>query len=128
MDAAAKQPTPKGIGIPIVDLVVHDFEERAKMGEAKYGERLKAHNGRDALLDAYQEAIDLCMYLRQKIEENKWLPYTSGMKLPKGLYVLVDKNGMMEVDRFDPDPRVNWTRHITDKNIRWYYQLPSREV
>lgn len=28
-----------------------------------------AHNGRDALVDAYQEALDLTMYLRQAIEE-----------------------------------------------------------
>ena len=39
------------------------------MGEAEYGERLKPHNGRDALLDAYQEALDLAMYLRQAIAE-----------------------------------------------------------
>ena len=29
----------------------------------------KAFNGRDALLDAYEEAIDLCMYLKQAIVE-----------------------------------------------------------
>jgi hypothetical protein len=30
---------------------------------------LRAHNGRDALVDAYQEALDLCVYLRQVIQE-----------------------------------------------------------
>lgn len=70
-NAAAKQPTPKGSGTPIIDLVIADLETRAKAGEKKYGEQLKAHNGRDSLLDAYQEALDLCMYLRQAIEERK---------------------------------------------------------
>jgi hypothetical protein len=27
------------------------------------------NNGRDSLMDAYQEALDLVMYLRQAIEE-----------------------------------------------------------
>jgi hypothetical protein len=30
---------------------------------------LQAHNGRNALIDAYQEALDLVVYLRQAIEE-----------------------------------------------------------
>jgi hypothetical protein len=67
--ATSVQPIPHGSGTPIVDLVRADLEARAVEGEKKYGERLKANNGRDALVDAYQEALDLCMYLRQAIEE-----------------------------------------------------------
>lgn len=43
----------------------------AAMGRARYGTPLQAGNGRDALVDAYQEALDLCVYLRQAIEERK---------------------------------------------------------
>lgn len=32
---------------------------------------LQAHNGRDPLVDAYQEALDLVVYLRQAIEERR---------------------------------------------------------
>lgn len=53
----------------IVDLVLSDLKDRAEAGLAKYGTYLRAHNGRDALVDAYQEAMDLVMYLRQAIEE-----------------------------------------------------------
>jgi hypothetical protein len=53
----------------ICTLVQNDLEARAQKGLATYGQRLKPHNGRDALVDAYQEALDLCMYLRQAIEE-----------------------------------------------------------
>jgi hypothetical protein len=63
------QPTPNGVEIPILDLVLTDFKARAEIGLDKYGEYLKPFNGRSALTDAYQEAIDLCMYLRQKLYE-----------------------------------------------------------
>lgn len=48
-----------------------DLEARAQMGEQKYGERLKAHNGRNFLVDAYQEAVDLWEYLRQGREQRE---------------------------------------------------------
>lgn len=67
--ATSKQPTPHGSGSDIARLVQSDIESRAIIGERKYGERLKPHNGRDALTDAYQEALDLCNYLRQSIYE-----------------------------------------------------------
>jgi hypothetical protein len=51
------------------DLVIEDMTDRDKMGKAKYNTSLQPFNGRDALLDAYQEALDLCVYLRQAIYE-----------------------------------------------------------
>ena len=67
--ATAKQPTPKGSGNPILGMVLADLTNRALEGKEKYGEPLLAHNGRNPLWDAYQEALDLAMYLRQAIEE-----------------------------------------------------------
>lgn len=61
-------PTPKGT-VEIITLVREDFENRTEFGRKKYGEVLKAENGRDPLIDAYQEAIDLVMYLRQMLYE-----------------------------------------------------------
>lgn len=66
---ADEQPEPSGRGPEVAPLVIADIVARVKMGEKKYGERLRANNGRDALLDAYQEALDLALYLRQEIEE-----------------------------------------------------------
>ncbi len=51
------------------DLVIADMVERKGFGYAKYGTTLQAHNGRDPLIDAYQEVLDLAVYLRQTIEE-----------------------------------------------------------
>lgn len=53
------------------DLVIADMRERDAGGLAKYGTRLQPGNGRDALVDAYQEALDLCVYLRQAIAERE---------------------------------------------------------
>lgn len=64
------QPPPKKNQGPAVwDLVVSDMRERDRIGRERYGTPLQAHNGRDALVDAYQEALDLCVYLRQAILE-----------------------------------------------------------
>lgn len=56
-------------GPPIVDLVMADLAERKRVGIERYGMPLRAFNGRNSLVDAYQEALDLCVYLRQAIEE-----------------------------------------------------------
>lgn len=69
--AVENQVKPKGTGVVVLDLVIKDLEDRAEVGEKRYGEKLKTFNGRSALTDAYQEAIDLVMYLRQLIEEEK---------------------------------------------------------
>ncbi len=50
-------------------LVLKDMEERRLHGITKYGLPVQPFNGRDPLIDAYQEALDLCVYLRQAIEE-----------------------------------------------------------
>ena len=71
--AVLEQPKPKGEGPEIHELLKQDVEARAQKGEETYGERLKPFNGRSALIDAYQEGIDLCVYLRQLIEEEKYV-------------------------------------------------------
>lgn len=54
---------------PIWELVIEDMIARDEFGRKKYGTPLQAGNGRDALLDAYQEALDLCVYLKQALVE-----------------------------------------------------------
>lgn len=66
----ADQPAPAPNATrPIWELVIEDMAARDRLGRARYGTPLQAHNGRDALIDAYQEALDLVVYLRQAIEE-----------------------------------------------------------
>lgn len=64
------QPLPKVNDLPFVqDAVIVDIEARKQVGIERYGTPLQAFNGRDALQDAYEEAIDLAMYLKQLILE-----------------------------------------------------------
>jgi hypothetical protein len=65
------QPQPiKNDSAKIVDLVIEDLKERDRIGRTKYGTSLQAHNGRNALQDAYEEALDLCQYLKQQLIED----------------------------------------------------------
>lgn len=83
-----EQPPPvPNASAPIIDLVMDDLDEiaaidregtqllrgsllrRADLGLERYGVKLQARNGRDALQDAADEADDLVMYLRQCMAE-----------------------------------------------------------
>ena len=71
MNLSQYEPDPIPNNNPSIhDLVIQDMEDRKAMGLKKYGTILQAHNGRNALIDAYQEVLDLAVYLRQEIEEN----------------------------------------------------------
>jgi hypothetical protein len=67
------QPAPKqDNNYPDVwELVIDDMQRRNKFGKEKYGVGLKPFNGRNALVDAYEEALDLCVYLRTAIYETE---------------------------------------------------------
>lgn len=57
--------------VDIWPLVLEDLKARVELGISRYGTVLQSLNGRDPLLDAYDEAMDLVLYLRQVIEERK---------------------------------------------------------
>ncbi len=64
------QPDPKPNTHPAVwDLVIAEMRSRDDLGRRRYGVPLQPHNGRDALRDALEEALDLVAYLRQAIYE-----------------------------------------------------------
>jgi hypothetical protein len=70
-DAVMKQPKPIGNGAIVWSEVMADMSERVRMGKDKYGTLLRADNGREPLVDAYQEALDLTQYLKQAIIESR---------------------------------------------------------
>ena len=70
--AAEHQQDPEKNNLPCVqDMVLADIEARKKVGIERYGTVLQPFNGRDALMDAYQEALDLAIYLRQLLYEQE---------------------------------------------------------
>lgn len=68
--ATITQPQPVESDAPaITDLLVADLLDRDAIGVERYGTRLKPDNGRDALVDAYQEQLDGLKYARQALWE-----------------------------------------------------------
>ena len=55
----------------ILDLVIADLHARDAKGRETYGSSLRASSPNDALWFAYEEALDLAMYLRQAIERQR---------------------------------------------------------
>lgn len=69
---SSPEPAPTdGEGPAIWSLVVADMKERDAFGREKYGKPLRAADGRKTLRDAYQEALDLAVYLRKAIYESE---------------------------------------------------------
>ena len=70
IDPNKPEPAPIPNNLPAVwGLVMEDMKQRDESGFRKYGTRLQPNNGRDALVDAYQETLDTVVYLRQAIYE-----------------------------------------------------------
>lgn len=54
---------------PIFDLVIHDFKERDDEMQFKHGKKMyRGSYGDKTLLEAYHEAMDLCVYLKAELE------------------------------------------------------------
>lgn len=56
---------------PIWKLVIEDMQKRDNTGFKKYGTRLQAFNGRNSVIDIYEELLDAVVYMKQQIEEKK---------------------------------------------------------
>ena len=70
LDVNDPQPAPvRNKHPPVWNAVILDMYNRDYIGKEKYGTQLQPHNGRDFLMDAYQEALDLVVYLRGAIYE-----------------------------------------------------------
>lgn len=48
----------------IQEVVIEDLQARMKLGEERYGHKLYPHDGRDSLLDLYEELCDALFYTR----------------------------------------------------------------
>lgn len=60
-----------GVGVDDSTAIAAGLRERLKLGVSKYGRPLQSHNGRDALKDAWEEALDCLVYLQQmELEED----------------------------------------------------------
>lgn len=64
------QPLPIDSSNPVIhDLVVEDVRKRLELGISRYGQGLKAFDGRDTLRDMYEEQLDAACYTRKLMYE-----------------------------------------------------------
>jgi hypothetical protein len=67
---AHDQPMPVVNDRPAVqDALIVDVERRKQIGVERYGTLLQPFNGRSAIRDAYEESLDMAIYLRQVLAE-----------------------------------------------------------
>ena len=77
------------------DSILAVMRERDAVGMAKYNTRLQAHNGRDFLVDAVQEALDAVVYLRGAMEEGELVGpiYWVAVRLARDLLEKLSERG-----------------------------------
>jgi hypothetical protein len=59
-----------GVDSDVISLVLGDMRDRDAVGQQRHGMRLTSGNGRDHLVDAYQELLDSCVYLMNELDEH----------------------------------------------------------
>jgi hypothetical protein len=80
-EALPSQPAPAaGLAPHTVDLVVADLAERKRYGVKKYGVVAHQHdNGRNHLVDLYEELLDGAVYVRAELERDRELKRLAGL-------------------------------------------------
>ncbi len=74
-DPETDQPAPKPGGYPVQAVLIEAIRQRMEFGLKKYGRPLETDNGRDPLLDMWEEMMDMISYFTQYVLEQ-------GTKLP----------------------------------------------
>ena len=68
-DPATDQRLPVKGDLLVQQILIEAFAARRELGIRKYGTPLETNNGRSALRDAWEEALDLVTYLTQALLE-----------------------------------------------------------
>lgn len=74
-------------------VIIAAFRDRDALGTAKYGVRLRPHDGRNSLVDATQELMDALVYLTKwQMETGAALPEIADLRrMIFGLFQRVEK-------------------------------------
>src|SRR4051812_13169096 len=121
-DATRDQPLPTPGQQPVQDALIAAVQERRAYGIRKYGRPLETHNGRDALTDAWEEALDLVTYLTQvRLERGDELPVATTPFADTGLRERAAR--ALQHERF---PDVPWDSQ--PEEIRAEYRAASAAV
>lgn len=103
VEKSLSQPSPTPNNQPETwGLVIDDMVKRNEFGKNKYKTALQAFNGRNAAVDAYEEVLDLSVYMKNMIIERQQMVIklkTATMLIGNiliGVYEGSDKNKVLE--------------------------------
>lgn len=71
MNLSEPEPPPVDGEKIVVDELIKDLHHRKQFGFGKYGTYLMSNNGRNALVDLYQELLDAVIYCKQIMIETE---------------------------------------------------------
>lgn len=78
--------------------LVEHLDARRELGRERYGTELRTLNGRKPLVDAWQESIDLVLYLRQDYAETShhdtWDAYLDALHLAGRIGRMIGERGI----------------------------------
>lgn len=125
------QPPPTNGGIKVLDgmadlLIYHNTEglvlykclqNRAIVGREKYGMWLETNNGRNSLVDAFQEALDLIMYLKQYDMEQTIDIYLTSFDI-KNDFNYENKNTINELIKYSVDAAIIIAKLLHDEYLK----------
>lgn len=103
-DSVSVEPKPTKGKHKVGKEVIRDIEDRIDLGLSRYGSLLMTFNNRNSLVDLYQELIDGCMYVKQKLIETE--------EIREELRILIG------ITRDLPNTRINTLVHNKLKEIR----------
>jgi len=87
--------------------VMADMAARIAKGADQYGDPLTTENGRDALQDAYEEALDLAMYLKQALMERA-IRSDVIQRFPNGYFATSEKASPVSWSGQVPEAEKDW--------------------
>lgn len=96
--------------------VMADMAVRIAKGADQYGEPLTTNNGRDALQDAYEEALDMCLHLKQALMERAAATFPCVVMGKDGLSVadreswLASEKNRLAMERGNGWPGPDWSQ------------------
>lgn len=122
------EPPPRRTDGPAIwEMLIADMSARDQAGRAKYGTPLQAFNGRNPLVDAFQELMDLLVYLRQAIEEGRQL-YPMPHHAREVAQALWKHHSSREPDQVDGWNRLSeqFREHLIDVAMRTLIEMEQK--
>lgn len=112
--AATPQPKPttEEGSVTVLPHVLADLQARADWGLAKYQTYLHTNNGRDAMVDLYQELLDAVMYIKQALLERETTA-DKLVRLRNQVNAILDNHRNLDAPKDSP---VNWA-NLSCENV-----------